>query len=129
GPGLVTVALSTAALLRWFLPPLLRADGAVDSSTLVRIGAFSSVAVLISFMSTALRRAQRRAEASVRELSRLAEERVRLLGSERAARADAEQAQRRFAFLAQASTLLDASLDYPTTLASLACLAVPELGD
>lgn len=41
----------------------------------------------------------------------------------------AEEAQRRAAFLAEASTLLDASLDYPSTLASLACLSVPRIGD
>ncbi|HRI72514.1 MAG TPA: GAF domain-containing protein, partial [Polyangium sp.] len=43
--------------------------------------------------------------------------------------AEAEAAKTRFAFLAEASTLLDASLDYTTTLASVACLAVPHIGD
>ncbi|MBI2940541.1 MAG: HAMP domain-containing histidine kinase, partial [Chloroflexi bacterium] len=49
--------------------------------------------------------------------------------SEQAARAEAEAAQRRFAFLAEASTLLAASLDYETTLQSVARLAVPYLAD
>ena len=46
---------------------------------------------------------------------------------EQATRALAEAARRRFAFLAQASTLLAASLDYETTLANVARLTVPYL--
>lgn len=41
----------------------------------------------------------------------------------------AEAAQQRLAFLAEASTLLVSSLDYETTLSSVACLAVPFLAD
>lgn len=48
---------------------------------------------------------------------------------EQAARVEAEAAQRRLTFLSEASTLLSASLDYPTTLASVARLAVPSLAD
>ncbi|MBI2203548.1 MAG: PAS domain S-box protein [Candidatus Rokubacteria bacterium] len=46
-----------------------------------------------------------------------------------AARASAEAAERRASFLAEASQLLGASLDYETTLASLARLAVPRMAD
>jgi PAS domain S-box-containing protein len=56
-------------------------------------------------------------------------ERVRLLRAERSARADAEGAERRWHFLAEASALLDRSLDYETTLATLARLAIPQLAD
>ncbi len=56
-------------------------------------------------------------------------ERLELLAREQAARAESETAQRRFAFLAEASSRLAASLDYETTLTSLARLAVPELAD
>jgi PAS domain S-box-containing protein len=42
---------------------------------------------------------------------------------------EAEAAQQRLAFLAEASTLLVSSLDYATTLSSVACLAVPFLAD
>jgi signal transduction histidine kinase len=57
------------------------------------------------------------------------EERARLLALEQSARAAAETAQQRFSFLAEASTLLDASLDYEITLNSVARLAVPYVGD
>ena len=51
----------------------------------------------------------------IRERHRLASERVRLLARERSARARAEFAGSRAVFLAEASALLDASLDYPQT--------------
>lgn len=54
------------------------------------------------------------------------EEKSRLLEGERCARAAAEAAERRAAFLAEASTVLDASLDYETTLGNLVGLEVPE---
>ena len=57
------------------------------------------------------------------------QERIRLLAHERAARADAEAAQHRLAFLAEASKLLAASLNYEETLAAVARLAVPGIGD
>jgi signal transduction histidine kinase/FixJ family two-component response regulator len=53
----------------------------------------------------------------------------RLLLEERAARAAAEQAERRFAFLAEVSHALSASLDPHETLSSLARLTVPEIAD
>src|SRR5215203_4120857 len=46
-----------------------------------------------------------------------------------AAKEVAEAAQRRSAFLAEASALLTASLDYEDTLRSLARLTVPRVGD
>src|SRR5439155_112597 len=55
--------------------------------------------------------------------------RTRLLVSEQAARKEAEAAQQRFAFLAEASDVLASSLDYETTLASVARLAVPRIAD
>src|SRR5437763_2121805 len=48
---------------------------------------------------------------------------------EQAARAAAEAAEQRFAFLAAASNVLASSLDYATTLQSVARLAVPTLAD
>ena len=62
-----------------------------------------------------------------RERSEL--ERGELLAREQAARVAAEAAERRGAFLADASSALAGSLDYQTTLASLAHLAVPFLAD
>jgi GAF domain-containing protein len=48
---------------------------------------------------------------------------------EKQIRTQAEEARQRAAFLAGASTVLAGSLDHPTTLASVARLAVPQLAD
>jgi PAS domain S-box-containing protein len=67
-----------------------------------------------------------------RDISRRkADERMRaeLLERERAARAAAEAAGRRAAFLADVGTLLSASFDYGSSYRELARLAVPELAD
>src|SRR5260370_28970037 len=61
---------------------------------------------------------RRRAEAERIELAR-----------EQSARVEAQTAQRRVAFLAAASQLLVASLDYETTLQDVADLLVPDLAD
>jgi PAS domain S-box-containing protein len=53
----------------------------------------------------------------------------RLFEAERAARAEAEAAQRRLLFLSEASRALASSLDYQATLERVAELAVPELAD
>lgn len=54
---------------------------------------------------------------------------VQHLAREKQSRAQVEAAQQRAAFLAEASIVLASSLDYPTTLASVARLAVPQLAD
>ncbi|HWB71844.1 MAG TPA: EAL domain-containing protein [Egibacteraceae bacterium] len=54
---------------------------------------------------------------------------IRLIEAERAARDRAEEALRRSAFLAEAGRVLGSSLDYRTTLESVARLLVPELAD
>jgi len=56
-------------------------------------------------------------------------QRARLLDLERAARAAAQRAEERAAFLAEAGMQLDASLDLRTTLDTLARIAVPVLAD
>ncbi|MBD0301513.1 MAG: PAS domain-containing protein, partial [Tolypothrix sp. T3-bin4] len=60
---------------------------------------------------------------------RLESEREQLFASEQAARITAQAAQRRSNFLAEASRVLASSLDYRTTLTSVAQLAVPTLAD
>ncbi|WDT77365.1 MAG: PAS domain S-box protein [Candidatus Manganitrophus sp.] len=65
----------------------------------------------------------------VTERKKAEEEHARLLHREREARAAAVQAQWRFTFLAEASEILSASLDYETTLESVARLAIPFLAD
>ncbi len=56
-------------------------------------------------------------------------ERELLLHREQQARAEAETAKQRSLFLAEASQLFSTSLDYRTTLARVAQLAVPKLAD
>jgi signal transduction histidine kinase len=51
------------------------------------------------------------------------------LERERAARAQAEAGEKRYAFLAEVSSLLDASLDYEISFQKLARLVVPALAD
>lgn len=60
---------------------------------------------------------------------RAEDERRDLLARERAARAEAEAAQRRLEFLANASLRVSVSLDYRKTLEALVDLAVPYLAD
>jgi PAS domain S-box-containing protein len=55
--------------------------------------------------------------------------RERALAAEREARSIAEAAAARSRFLAEASVLLDRTLDFDETLANLARLAVPDVGD
>lgn len=54
---------------------------------------------------------------------------VELFHNEQAARAEAERARERFAFLAEVSRVLASSLDYGTTLTNVARLAVASLAD
>src|SRR6185436_13250891 len=56
-------------------------------------------------------------------------ERARLYESERAARAAAQAAERSASFLAEASAVLDASLDEDAVLHALSGLCAPGLGD
>ena len=67
-----------------------------------------------------------RAEEQVDQVER---ERARLLVLEQAAREEADVAHRRLAFLAEAGTLVSATLDYAATLETVARLAVPILAD
>ena len=62
------------------------------------------------------------------QVKRRAEERAQYI-REHAARAEAEAAQQRLAFLADASNVLAGSLDYQETFENLARLAVPRLAD
>ncbi|CAN5463208.1 hypothetical protein BH23VER1_BH23VER1_20280 [soil metagenome] len=62
------------------------------------------------------------------QIKRQAEEHAELV-REQAARAEAEAAQQRLAFLAEASNVLAESLDYQQTFDNLARLVVPQLAD
>jgi PAS domain S-box-containing protein len=65
----------------------------------------------------------------VADRAALAIDHIELYEAEQQARAEAEMAERKQSFLAEASAMLASSLDYETTLASLAELCVPYLGD
>ncbi len=65
---------------------------------------------------------------SIQERRRAGQERL-ALAKEQVLHAEAESAQKRSAFLAEASSLLASSLDYRVTLQKVANLAVPRLGD
>ena len=69
--------------------------------------------------------------ASVRDITerKRLEEQTHQLMREQVARAEAEAAQERAAFLAEASKVLGTSFDYHTTLEQLARLAVPRIAD
>lgn len=58
-----------------------------------------------------------------------AEERARELIREQEARSQAESAERHYRFLAEASEILESSLDYTDTLTRIAGLCVPRLAD
>ncbi len=64
----------------------------------------------------------------ITELKQAEEERTQLI-REQTARLQAETAQKRSAFLVEVSTVLASSLDYETTLKSVARLAVPYMAD
>jgi len=76
-----------------------------------------------------LRRSEARFQSLVTEARRQEAERTASLAREQAARAEAEAGQDRLAFLAAASEILASSLEYQTTLARVARLAVPILAD
>ena len=65
----------------------------------------------------------------ITERRKVEEERERLLVSEQAARAQAEEAEYRARFLADASASFASSLDYERTLANVAQAAVPRIAD
>ncbi|HEU4585440.1 MAG TPA: ATP-binding protein [Gemmatimonadaceae bacterium] len=65
----------------------------------------------------------------ISERRRAEDDRARLMEREREARRTAEAAERRASFLADATEVLDASLDYSTTLQNLADIAVPRIAD
>jgi serine phosphatase RsbU (regulator of sigma subunit) len=107
GPALLTIALSSAATEYLFFPPDRGFEIATWTDALELI-LFVTTASIVAGLTTAVRRVARRAER---------------------ARARADAAQERLAFLAEASTLLSGTLDYERTLANVARLAVPYLAD
>ncbi|MGE5360005.1 MAG: ATP-binding protein [Bacteroidales bacterium] len=134
GPGLLATALSAVSLDYFLIPPLYQLD--FDADHIVRTIVFVFVSMIISGLSQSLRRetkvAEQRAEDADRELTerrRVESERAALLALEREARRQAQAAERRVAFLAEAGRQLAASLDLDAITATIGRLAVPMLGD
>ncbi len=71
----------------------------------------------------------KRLNRAIRKEKRSTAEHRKLLADEQTARVQAEEMQKRLAFLANASEVLVSSLDYETTLRNLAQLAVPTIAD
>lgn len=114
GPGLLATGL--AALVAWyfFLSPVY--SFRMDSfGTGVRLVVFVVEGVSISLLATAMRSATQRADTSTRQA--------------REDRASLRESEKRYRFLAEASAVLSSSLDYKTTLESVARLAVPTVAD
>jgi signal transduction histidine kinase/ActR/RegA family two-component response regulator len=87
-----------------------------------RLLVLQSYVAIVALTGLVLAAVAAQAQDSMRERDLL------LVGAE-AARHGIEDANRRLSFLGEASAMLGASIDYETTLKSLARLAVPELAD
>lgn len=76
-----------------------------------------------------LEEANRVSQEEIIERKRIEGELLQSLSREQVLRTEAEVAQQRLAFLAEASSVLASSLDYEATLESIACLTIPMLAD
>src|SRR5829696_99548 len=113
GPGLLATALSTLAIDYLFLVP--RISFATVGTELLDLGAFVVEGILVCVLTASLRSARDRAERSALEAERHQE--------------NLREGEERFRFLAASGATLTSSLDYRTTLANVAGLAVPALAD
>jgi len=102
GPGILATALSTAFAV------LIATAGEMPRGARMEAVAFGLVGLLTSALSEILRASYLRAEA---------------------ARAELEKERRRAAFLAEASAIMDQSLDYNDTLSRVVKLMVPAVAD
>ncbi len=134
GPGLLVTVASALLLDYYVVPPLYHIDFDIDH--IVRLAVFACVSLLISWMSHSLQKARRRAEEradeahrEIAERKRIEAERLELLRRERDARRQAEAAQQRLAFVADAGRVVNASLDVRATLEGVGQMAVPALAD
>lgn len=93
-----------------------------DSGLLMELALRAAMAI-----DNALRFAS--AHREIEERMRVDTDRTELLEREKSARSSAESAEERFRFIAEASAILVATLEFETTLASLARLLVPRMAD
>ena len=113
GPGLLATTLCT--FFRWYflIPPVSSVEEAINES--IRLTLFVAVAVVISYLNEARKRAERR--------------HVDLLIREKVARSKAEATEGRYAALIEAVRILTSSRDPEKTVGSIANLAVPRFAD
>lgn len=131
GTGLSVIQASRAAGSR---TPFVVLTGQRDETTAVELMKAGASDYLPKAQATPERIAQclrnvLRVSRAEQEARRAEAERIHALELERRARDDAEAAQRRLAFLAEASTIVSSSLDFETTMHNVARLAVPALAD
>src|SRR5215213_10251143 len=113
GPGLLATGLSTLATDYFFLHP--KVSFTTFGPELLDLGAFVVEGILVCVLTASLRTARDRAERSALEAERHQE--------------NLREGEKRLRFLAASGATLTSSLDYRTTLANVARLAVPTLAD
>jgi PAS domain S-box-containing protein len=114
GPGLLATAI-TALGVDYYVRAPIHQLWLKDDETALTAVFYVAVATAISWLNAARRRAE--------------EDQTRLLMSERAIRAEVDAAEARSRFLAEASEVLAASLDYREAPAQVVRLVVPSLAD
>jgi len=110
--GVRSGLISAAIMVAYYTHRLITPEALVHASARERLIVVAVISPLVALISAYLKT----------RLDRIRER-------DRAARAEAEAAERRSRFLAEASRALSASLDHEVTLANLAALAVPEISD
>ena len=113
GPGILATAVGAVGADYFFLPP--EGSFSVSTEALLPLLLFTLQGLLITALVAALRSARGRAEQSTLEAERHQE--------------NLREGEERFRFLAASGATLTSSLDYRTTLANVADLAVPTLAD
>lgn len=113
-PGIVVMALAALASAYFYIPPTHNlAPG--DVRGVLHLGLFLMVAFGVAWLNERRIQTERDLRHAGAQTSQ-ALERI-------------SDAERRFSFLAEAGAVLASSLDYEATLASVARLAVPQIGD
>jgi PAS domain S-box-containing protein len=131
--GLPILLGSRAAILERYpglAEPLAKTETQAQAAIPIVSGGETLAVIGLSFAEPRPFRPETRALLeAVAHQSALALGRARLLEAERRARAEAEGARGRLAFLAEASAALGSSLDYQATMRRLAGLLTPRLAD
>src|SRR3989441_1867753 len=113
GPGLPATTLSTVGRWYFLIPPVSSVEDTINES--IRLSLFAAVAVAISYLNDARKRAEQR--------------HIDLLIREKVARSKAEATEGRYLALSEAARILTSSRDLEKTVASIANLAVPRFAD